>query len=240
MSLGIIVTLLACMVQRLESSMRPTIYASAASCRHIIVHPWKCKLNLPTSRAISQTNCEKGSFWIRNSVLFWKCQMLWRGILPSQYFWVFLTFPALRNSFWGALPPTVGRSFLLAGSSPSDVDGLASAAIWSNCWVDNDDGDLPTPSACSASVILLIILPASGGSSQAGNGGCTGDEGHLSFPPPCTTALVLKTQVLSSFSPFLGVTFILAMLECRQVKLTNGRVVQSWSHKSHVAAILNF
>ena len=62
MSLGIIVTLLVYMAQRLESSMRPTTYASAASCRHIMVLPWKCKSYLPTSRAISLTNCEKGEF----------------------------------------------------------------------------------------------------------------------------------------------------------------------------------
>ena len=35
--LGIIVTHFACMMQRLASSMRPTIYASAASCKHMIV-----------------------------------------------------------------------------------------------------------------------------------------------------------------------------------------------------------
>ena len=117
MSLGIIVTLLACMLQRLASSMRPTIYASAASCRHIIVLPWKQKSYLPTSRAISWTNCEKGSFQIRSSMLFWNCQISRRATVPGLYFLVFLTLPAWRNSFWGALPPTVGWSFLLAGSS---------------------------------------------------------------------------------------------------------------------------
>ena len=69
MSLGIIVTLFPCMVQRLASSMRPTIYISAASCRHIIVLPWKPKSYLPTSRTILWTNHEKGSFQIRSSVL---------------------------------------------------------------------------------------------------------------------------------------------------------------------------
>ena len=71
MSLGIIVTLLACMVQRLASSMRPTKNASAASCKHIMVLPWKCRSVLPTSWAISWTSHEKGSFLIRSSVLFW-------------------------------------------------------------------------------------------------------------------------------------------------------------------------
>ena len=62
MSLGIIVTLFACMVQRLASSMRDTKNASVASCRHIMVLPWKCKLVLPTDWAISWTSREKGSF----------------------------------------------------------------------------------------------------------------------------------------------------------------------------------
>ena len=86
MSLGIIVTPLACIVQRLASSMRPTIYASEASCRHKIVLLWKCKSYLPTSRAIWWTNCKKESFQIRSSVLFWNCQISSRATVPSQYF----------------------------------------------------------------------------------------------------------------------------------------------------------
>ena len=62
MSLGIIVTHFTCMAQRLASSMRPTKYASAASCRHIMVLPLKCKSYLPTSLAISWTSHEKGEF----------------------------------------------------------------------------------------------------------------------------------------------------------------------------------
>ena len=171
MSLGIIVTLFACMVQRLASSMRPTIYASSASYRRIIVLPWKHKSYLPTSRAISWTNCKKRSFQIRSSVLLWNCQISQRAAVPGQYFLVLFTFPALRNSFLGALPPMVSWSFFLAGSSLPDVDGLASAAIWANCWVSNDKGDLPTPFSCSASAIHLIISSACGGASLAGVGG---------------------------------------------------------------------
>ena len=87
MSLGIIVTHFTCMAQRLVSSMRPTKYVSAASCRHMMALPWKHKSYLPTSWAISQTSCEKGSFLIRISVLFWKCQISWRAtvqpVLPG-------------------------------------------------------------------------------------------------------------------------------------------------------------
>ena len=125
-SLGIIVTLLVCMVQRLASSMRPTTYASAASCRHMMVLSWKHKSYLPTSRAILWTNHEKGSFLMRSSVLFWNCQISQRATVPGWYFLVFLTLPAWRNSFQGALPPTVGQSFLLTGSSLPDIDGPAS------------------------------------------------------------------------------------------------------------------
>ena len=97
-----------------------------------------------------RTSHEKGSFLIRSLVLFWNCQISQRATVPGQYFLVFLTFPAQRNSFWGALPPTVGQSFLWTGSSPK-ADGPASTAIWANCWVGNDDGDLPTSSSCLAS-----------------------------------------------------------------------------------------
>ena len=183
-SLGIIVTLFACMVQRLVSSIRPTIYTSAASCRHIIALPWKCKSYLPTSRAILWTNCEKGIFWIRRSVLFWNYQISWRATVPGQYFLVFLTLPAWRNSFQGALSLTVGQNFLLAGSSLPDIDGPTSTAIWAHCWVGDDEGDLPTPLSCCASAILLIISSAYGGATLAGVGGVLVMMASSLFPPP--------------------------------------------------------
>ena len=139
--------------------MRLTIYASAASCRHIMALPWKYKSYLPTSRAISQTNCEKGSFLMRSSVLFWNHQISQRATVPGQYFLVFFTLPAWRNSFWGALPPTVGLSFLLTGSSLPKADSLSSAAIWANCHVGDDDGNLPTSSShLSSSTCLFHLL----------------------------------------------------------------------------------
>ena len=133
------------MVQRLASSMCPTKYASAAPCRHKMVHPWKCKSYLPTSRAI-----------------------------PGQYFWGFFTFPAFKDSFLGALPPMVGLSFFLASSFPPDIDGLASVAIWANCKVGNDDGKLPVPSSCYASTTLLHISSTPSGTSAVVTGGFTG------------------------------------------------------------------
>ena len=49
MSLGIIVTLFTWMAHMLASSKRDTKNASAASCRHMMVLPWKCMSVLPTS-----------------------------------------------------------------------------------------------------------------------------------------------------------------------------------------------
>ena len=207
-SLGIIVTLFACMVQRLASSMRLTKKASAASCRHIMVLPWKRMSVLPSS------SHEKGSFRIRSSVLFWNCQVSWGATVPGQYFLVFFTCPTLRNSFQGALPPTVGWSFLLTGSS---ADGPASAAIWANCQVGNNNGDWPTSSSHLASSTHLSALSnvcstsLMGEGFLAGEGWCTGEGGLLPF----FEILLHSSSVLSTFLPslsFLGVTFVLAIL----------------------------
>ena len=104
-------------------------------------------------------------------MLFWNHWISQRATVPGQYFLVFFTFPAWRNSFWGALPPTVSWSFLLAGSSLPDVDGPATATVWANCQVRDNEGNLPTPSSCSASAILLIISSTCRGASLAGVGG---------------------------------------------------------------------
>ena len=217
MSLGIIVTLFACMVQRLASSMRDTKNASAASCKHIMVLPWKHKSVLPTAWAISQTSHEKGSFLMRSSVLVWNCWISQRATVPGWYFLVFFTFPALRNSFWGALPSTVGQSFLLTGSSPK-TDGPASTAIWANCQVGNNDGDQPTSSSHLASStclsVLSIICSTSlmGEGFLAGEGWCTGKGGpfffstfsSLNFLAILALSAFVHSTVLPSIS-FLGV-----------------------------------
>ena len=184
-SLGIIVTLFACMAQRLVSSMRPTMYASAASCRHIMALPWKCKSYLPTSRAISQTNLKKGSFLMRSSVLFWNCQISQQATVPGWYFLVFFTLPAQRNSFQGALPPMVGQSFFLTGSSLPESDSPASTASWANCQVGNDNSDLPTFSSHLASSThlsassILFSSSLTGEGILAGDGWCTGEGASI-------------------------------------------------------------
>ena len=155
--------------------MRLNTYASAASCSHMMALPWKHKSYLATFRAILQTNCENGSFLMRSSVLLWNCWISQRATVPGQYFLVFLTFPAWRNSFqggfashgWLELPP----DWLLL----TEADGLASAAIWANCWVGNDDRDLPTSSSLLASSTHSLPPPICLFSSLAGEGFLAGD-----------------------------------------------------------------
>ena len=214
-SLGIIVTHFACMVQRLASSMRPTKYTSAASCRHIMALPWKCRSYLPTSWAILWTSHEKGSFLMRSSVLFWNCRISRRATVPGWYFLVFLTFLALRNSFWGALPPMVGQSSLLTGSSPK-ADGPASAAIWANCQVGNDDGNLPTSSSHLASSTHLsassTISPLLHGWGLLGWGWVVHRRGGLlPFAAISAHSSFVWSTLLPSLS-FLSTSLVLAML----------------------------
>ena len=198
--------------------MRPTTYASAASCRHIMALPWKCKSYLPTSRAISWTSHEKRSFLIRSSVLFWNCQISQRATVPGQYFLGFLTLPAWRNSFQGALPPMVGQSFPLTGSSPK-ADGLASAANWANCQVGNDNGDLPTSSShlasstCLSSSSNLFSSSLTGEGFLAGNGWCTGEVGLLPFSAiPSFWLPLVGGPTCPLLLSFFSITFILAIL----------------------------
>ena len=166
--------------QRLASSRSPTKYASAASCIYIyMVHAWKCMLYFPTSRAILQTRCEKGSLHIRRFILFWKCWIFCRATVPSQYLWGFFTLPTFRNSFWEALPPTVGQSFLLTGSSPS-IDGPASAAIWAKCWVGDKPHDLHTsPTFSASSTFLSSSLWVGTSDTASGAGGSASAGGFL-------------------------------------------------------------
>ena len=122
--------------------------------------------------------------------------------MPGQYFLVFFTLPAWRNSFQGALPPTVGQSFLLTSSSLPKADGLASVAIWANCWVGNDDSNLPTSSShlasstCVSASSIFFSSSLTGEGFLAGDGWCTGEGSSVfSLPgsehPPLPTPLIL-------------------------------------------------
>ena len=63
---------------------------------------------------------------------------------------------------WG-LAPTVSRSFFWAGSSPADINGPTSIAIYASCLVGDDSGNCPTSSSLLASSLHLSILPGVGG-----------------------------------------------------------------------------
>ena len=182
--------------------------------------------------AILQTRCDKGSLQMRRLVLFWNWQILWRATAPGQYLWGFFTFLALRNSFWGALPPMVGWNFLLASSSPLDVDGQAYAAIWANCWVGNDlvtSTHPPTslhPPFSSPSHLGLegASTPGTGGSTSAG--GSTGAA--------CTSAHVfisrafLPTPSRASFCPY-----------HTRIKRKPANQTPEQLHKNHLTFVLN-
>ena len=113
MSLGMMVTLLAWIAQRLVSSKSPTRYASADSWRARIAADWNLRSVLK-SWAISLTSLWNGSFLIKSSVDFWYFLISRRATVPGLYLCGFLTPPAVgadflaafvANCFLGALPP---------------------------------------------------------------------------------------------------------------------------------------
>ena len=85
MSFGIIVTLFAWMAHKLESSRRPTKYASEVSCRAIMAPLWKHMFILPKSWAISLTSRWNGSFLMSSSVDFWYLWISHRATVPGRY-----------------------------------------------------------------------------------------------------------------------------------------------------------
>ena len=124
----------------------------------------------------------------------------------------FFTFPAQRNSFWGALPPMVSWSFLLASSSLPDIDGSASAAIWANCWVSDNSSDLPTSAKFSASSTLLSTSLSVGAGSTSDTGESASTGGSCS---ECTSALVLTWRALFP-SHILSVFLVLTILNLKE------------------------
>ena len=71
---------------------------------------------------------------------------------------------SLKTLCEGPFLPQWGLIFL-AGSTPDSFDGLASTAIWANCHVGDNSGDLPTSSNFSTSNFLLSISVCKGGAS---------------------------------------------------------------------------
>ena len=132
-----------------------------------------------------------------------------------------LDLTGLEKFLLGALPPMVGPSFLQTGSSPK-ADGPASAAIWANCWVGNDDGDLPTSSSHLASSTNLsassTIFSTSlvGEGFLAGDGWCTGEGAY--FPFQLTPSAPPSSRAPSS--P-LSLLFWSKLCSCHSVKQTD-------------------
>ena len=94
---------------------------------------------------------QKREFAYKKVCTFLKVMDSHRATVPSWYLWDFFTLPAFSNSFLGALLPMIGQSFLLAGFSLPDVDGPASAAIWTHCQVGNNPSNL--------SQLLSLLYP---------------------------------------------------------------------------------
>jgi len=125
-SLGIIVTLFACMAHRLVSSNSPTMYASAASCSASTAWLWK-RRSLLYSCAISRTSRWNGSFLMSSSVDFWNLRISRRATVPGRKRCGFFTPPGpvgaetaavflaalLASCFLGALAPVFLRAVYL-------------------------------------------------------------------------------------------------------------------------------
>ena len=213
-SLDIIVTLLACMAQRLASSMRPVTYASAASCRHMMVLPWKHKSYLPTSRAISWANCKKGSCLMRSSVLFWNCWISGRATVPRLVVPGLLNFTSweefLLGGFashsWSELPP--GWLLPTRCRWPGLCSHLGQLLGWQQWqWPAHilQPSCLLHPLLC----LLHLLLHLSSGQGLL----CWGWVVHGRRRPPsflCQGLLMsldLRTHLSLPFSPFLGGQF---------------------------------
>ena len=207
-SLGIIVTLFAWMVQRLASSMRPTIYASAASCRHIIVLPWKCKGHICPLQGLSHgLTVKRGvSRWgalcsfetagshegqLCQASTSWSSWLYQPGGIPSGGFashsrlelppdWLLLT--QLRwSSLCSHLGQLLGWQWWRWPPHPLELLHL-----------HNPFHD------------VLSLWRGLFGWSR----GCTSDKGLFSFPSTLVTALICSTWVTASLFPCFGVTFI--------------------------------
>ena len=155
--------------------------------------------------------------------------------------------PAFKNSLHGALSPTIGGSFFLAGSSPAASDGLASMAICASILVGHDPGDCPTPSNFFFSSILFIS-PGVGGAlllygplwvSGPASGPVTG-FGSAFLPPTlgCDLSLChagVEKQPIRSLGGCFGgcapFSFTGKVTEVLEIDL---QMADEWSHISHI------
>ena len=135
-----------------------------------------------------------------------------------------LYFSGLHELLLGILASHNLLEFLLTGSSPPNINGLASVAIWANCQVGDDSSDLPTSSSLLVFTLLLLTSPGVGGASSVSTGGSASVGGSVGAA--CTSTLVL-TFLPFPFSSFLGVIFVLAILEWKTNQSEPG--MASWN-----------
>ena len=121
MSLGMIVTRLAWIAQRLVSSKSETRYDSEASWSARMAVPWKRRSDLK-SWAISRTRRWNGSLRMSRSVDFWYLRISRSATVPGRYRCGFLTPPVVgadlraalvASCLRGALPPVDLRAVCL-------------------------------------------------------------------------------------------------------------------------------
>ncbi|RCV33728.1 hypothetical protein SETIT_7G105500v2 [Setaria italica] len=138
MSLGMMVTLLAWMAQRLVSSKSPTSAATADD--------WK-RRSVLKSCAISRTSRWKGSLRMSSSVLFWYLRISRSATVPGRKRWGFFTPPVagadlraalVASCFLGALPPVDFLAVCLVraiGAGRGGWDRAAARGDW-RIWGD--------------------------------------------------------------------------------------------------------
>ena len=165
--------------------------------------------------------------------------------MPGQYFLVFFTLPAWRNSFQEALPPSVGQSFLLTGSSLPKSDGLASTAIWANCWVGDDDRDLPTSSShltsstCLSASSNFFSSSLMGEGFLAGDRWCTGEGASFPSLPVPSLPLSFGVSTSSLSSPFWELPLFLPFYNINKRYQPMGKQQSLILARFCLAAILN-
>ena len=118
---------------------------------------WKCMSYFPTSRAILQTSHEKGIFSNKELSTLLELADVTKGHSPWSVLLGPLHLSSLQEFLLGGLASMVGQSFLLAGSSPPNVNGTASAAIWASWWVGDNSSDPHLSQPLSLSHPLLVL-----------------------------------------------------------------------------------
>ena len=198
--------------------MRPTIYASAASCRHIMVLPWKCKSYLPTLGPSHGLTWEEEFPDEELSDLLEPPDLsksnCARSVLPGL-----LYFPSLEEFLLGGFASHSGLELppdwlLLSWSRwPGLHSHLGQLSGWQWWWRPShilQPSCFLHPSLYFLHQLLLLLCCRWG---LTGWGWVMYWEGPLSFLCQSSPHLSGSEQTtLPPLSSFLGVTFVLAIL----------------------------